>query len=361
MTRLLPILAAAWLLAGPVQAQAETRNPPEVRTDPRLELLAAIHVLAASREPLARPVGFIPDDSPYGDNLRRFAAPYLRHPAVDAYLEASRAGLDAISLSLLVLVSVTQPDFRLSGRSPFPQEAPFQKAAAAFLASFTQLAGESSFLRFFHARRPLLLSYEESLRRETRQADHAATLEEYSAMPVRIRHILFVSPFLPYPFGHIGSWGEQRVSFNCLGPVSTKDGIPFFDYANRGRLVLQELAHSLMDPLAETHRQTILESKVVNEQRETTSDCGQPVNCLQQAAAAALADRVWKWELGRRGRPQEAYRYKVRRNKLTRLIGEQLQRFERDRSRYADLAAFYPELLKALATPPSSIQALEGP
>lgn len=348
MRRLLPILAAAGLLARPGQCRP---HPPEVRTDPRLELLAAVHHLAASRDSLARPSGLILDDSPYGGNLRRFAAPYLRHPAVDSYLEALSSGLDAVSLSLLVLVAVTEPDFGLSGKSPFPSEAPFQKSAAAFLSSFARLAEESSFLRFFHSQSPLLLSYEENLRREARQADHAATLEDYSALPVRIRHILFVSPFLTHPFGHIGSWGEQRVSFNCLAPVAVKDGSPFFDFANRGRLVLQELGHSLMDPLAETHRQEILEAAIVKEQRDTAPDCVQPVNCLQQAVAAGLADRVWEWELERQGRPQEAYRYRAQRDKLTRLIGLQLRRFERDRSRYPDLAAFYPDLLKALGAP----------
>lgn len=188
---LLLLLAAPGLAAAPSGPAAAFL---EVRTDPRLELLAMVQLLAGAERRFG---GFYRHDIPYDHEAQERFTPYAAHPAVERYAELSRQGVSY--LTFYELMFRLGPPPALEWTSPMPQSLAAQLGGGERVEELrlmlSDFARTSSFAAFYGETEDLRRPMVEQVRAQAADLDVVAQLEAYLGLPVKARYSLVISPF----------------------------------------------------------------------------------------------------------------------------------------------------------------------
>lgn len=340
------IAVLAWFCSSAVAGERSFPYP-SVSLDPRIELLAVVHVLAGEVPGLD---GFALNDSDYAREVRRRFWRLRGHPAVEAYRRARLAGLDAVGAQRMMLDLGDPPE--LATKHELPSEV---ERLVSLLKAF---ARDCRFMEFFNSHRPLYRSLVGEVVSEMKDRDYASMLEEYSGLEVRARYSMMLCPLRgPRQEGnmnHIECSEDGKAGhsiFATLGPTEIRSGIPQFQFWNRRWDLWHELSHTLLDRRlrdfpAEVQATSALFAPVADH-------CyGFWAQCLREHVAQGVAWRMLAWAK-RAGRTKEDVWHPTaeQEEKLPYLqvVIDRLADYEARRDLYPTLNDFYPELLEAFA------------
>lgn len=204
----------ALLLAAAVGASAAgaPKPWPEVASDPRVELLGALRLLAHDERGSA---GFYKRDRPYERELEKRLAPLSAHPAVSRWLELEKAGLGYVPAYQWMLTLGDLPG--LAPKAPPPGDllaaAGGAEGAEEFRLMLADLARAADFPRLYAETAPLREPMTADAAEQSARLKLKAALERYWGGRVPVEYTLVVSPFV-----------EPAVAVTALGRDA--DGTP---------------------------------------------------------------------------------------------------------------------------------------
>lgn len=332
-------LLLLFLLDCSLRQAAAQDSFPEVSVDPRMELLAVVHVLA---DPEGELDGFSLDGSSYAAQVQDVFSPYRRHPAVGAYLRARRRGLAAVDAQRLMLSLGPPPELELIGIAS-SHEASLAKALRSF-------ARESRFMDFYEAHLPLYQTWVDEVLAQMPGRSYPAMLQKYSGMKISSRYQFFLVSLRRGPIGNMNHVaclpdGAGYRIFSTAGPSAPGGESPRFVLSERRWDFWHELGHSLLDELLQRHPQSLAATQALFE--PIGASCyGSWAQCAREHVAQGLAFRVMAWA-DEKGETKEGTWSAALKPELPYLeaVIERLKEYERSRNRYPTLEAFYPRLL----------------
>ncbi|MCR4295431.1 MAG: DUF4932 domain-containing protein, partial [Elusimicrobia bacterium] len=225
------------LLALPLRAEAPAVS---FETDPRVELLAVVHMLA---EPEAFSRRF-PDGPPdYARRAQGAFSPFAGHPAVARLRGLLQPGRRFGPARLLLDCSA--PPELAEEREVDPYSPPRSKEDRAFLKDLRDFAARSRFMRFYGENAAY---YAELVRQARAEADRGLRPESvagYLRRGASSRPRFLISGLLPWELA--ANAGDARIR-------SALYGKSMFDFGDPGTGPAHELAHELLSPLARKHR-----------------------------------------------------------------------------------------------------------
>ncbi|MFI5346349.1 MAG: DUF4932 domain-containing protein [Elusimicrobiota bacterium] len=329
-------------------ARAQTASYPEIRTDPRVELLAMVQLLARADQRFA---GFFRHDIPYDKAAEEHFAPFAGHPVVDFYAELSRRGVSYLTFYDAVLHLGPPPE--LAG--PVSDGVAFQMGGASqaeeFRAMLSDFARVSSFTYFYgqteNLRRPMV----DDVRRQAAAIDIVPALEEYLGAPVTTRYTVIISPFaepvLADALPSVDPDGVPRLT-SVYGPEVYKGK---FGYRLGTRVggIWTELTRVYLNDAAKPYAARIEELNRLYEPISRTCETSWYA-CVQRQVAFAVGARLLERNGGSTGREMARRWPEKYRNfgmPYLRPLVDRLKEYEARKNRGA-LADFYPRLLEAL-------------
>lgn len=339
------------LLATPAAAAGR----PAVEADARVELAAALHLLAAARGPLP---GFADDGGDYARVLVAISSPAASHAAVDSYRRLLQRPAEAgtgYMAALRELTACLDSDLRLTAGRDCARS-PLAGAAANFAAA-------TSFAALWRERgRPLLADDVAALARERDRADLVGLFELYTGVPAAGRHTVSPSPLLARELFWNGltrgATGTEIVT--VLSPARGGRAGARFDWTPVMRDVWHEQAHALLDPwLDEEEGRRVLSRPALS--GEALRACyGSWPQCVREHAAQGVAAAVLAWARREKRLPFYADVHPKENLPLLPQAAARLREYERGRARWPTLRAFYPRLLAALEGAPVADAAATG-
>ena len=334
-----PRLIGLLLLASLARA-ASSPVRPEIRLDPRVELGAALHLLASRAAPLA---GFRDDGSPYARALMEGLAHQAGHPAVAAYARAfSRPAPGSRPFMTPLRELVLCLDDRLALR----MEAEDCRGSA-LAHSAADFAAETRFTRRLPALEALVAPSLKVLRRGRDAADLVGLYEDYSGVKALSQRVA-PSPLLEHGL----FWNDiERPSaggywvVTAISPVSVSSAGPVFDWRPVMRDVWHEHSHGLMDPAEDALAPAIDAASGLFEGKAAAECYGSWRQCVREHVAQGISLRLVRrtGETGAVKAPADA----VLNPHLPweSLIVERLAEYEANRRRYTTLPSFAPRLV----------------
>lgn len=341
MTAAALLLAAA--LAAPLRAATSF---PEMRTDPRFELLGAVQLLADAER---RSAGFQRHDIPYQREAQSHFRRSKGHPAVSRLARLNEEGFDYLMAYQFVFALSDPPELALREQLPAPLVERMGGAAKAeefrlLLADFSKASGFPAFYARMESEREALLS---AVRSQAAAVDAKGPLERYLGAPLDVRYDFIISsfaePVLVTTWHRSGPDGVPRLT-SLYGPEE-KEGRFGFSFETRLGPMWWELALARLVPAGEPHRSRLAASEALY--RPLGGACAASwYDCAQRHIAFAVAARL----LDLHGDAVMAREYPVKYARigmpyLDPLIAK-LRTYEADRARYPTLESFYPSLLE---------------
>lgn len=321
---------------------------PVVEADERVELAAALHLLATRAGALP---GFLDDGSDYARALLSIATPAARHPAVDAYrrmlLRPASGG--AGYMSALRELTLCLDHELLVRRGHACSSSPLAGPAASFAAA-TDFAA-----RWRERARPLFAADVDALAASRDRADLVALFENYTGIPISGSQSVVPSPLLAPGFFWNGLMRAEGATgyaiVTVLSPSRRAASEERFDWTPVMRDVWHENAHALLDPWLDSQPSTGTLSHPGLSGR-TLADCyGSWPQCVREHAAQGLSAAILSW--ARRGGRLPFYADEHLKESLPLLpqVLTRLREYEADRRRYPTIREFYPRLLEVLEGP----------
>ena len=329
----------ALLLASSARG-ASTGVRPDIRLDPRVELGAALHLLASRTTPLA---GFRDDGSPYARALMKGLADRAGHPAVAAYARAFRRpapGSQAFMTPLRELVLCLDDGLALRMEAEDCRGSGLAHAAAEF-------AAETRFADRMPGLEALVAPALDSLRRKRDAADLVGLYEDYAGVKTSSQRVA------PSPLLERGrNWNDiERPSaggywvVTAISPVSVSSAGPVFDWRPVMRDVWHEHSHGIMDPAEDALASQIEAASGLFTGRAEAECYGSWRQCVREHVAQGISLRLVR-RTGETGAVKAAAD-PVLNDHLPweSLITARLSEYEADRRRYPTLPSFAPRLL----------------
>lgn len=338
---------AALLLAAVVAAPLRAAGSfPDMRTDPRFELLGVVQLLADAER---RSAGFQRHDIPYQREAQAHFARHKRHPAVARFGELSDKGFDYLMAYQFMFALSDPPELSLREQLPAPLVERMGGAEKAeefrlLLADFSQ---QSGFPAFYARMAPELSRLLAEVRRQARAIDTKGPLERYLGGPLDVRYDFIISsfaePVLVTTWHRAGPDGAPRLT-SLYGPEE-KEGKFGFSFDTRIGPIWWELALARLMTAGEAHRSRLSKSETLY--RPLGGACAAAwYDCAQRHIAFAVGARL----LEQHGEVEMAREWPVKYARiglpyLDPLIAK-LKIYEADRARYPTLESFYPSLLE---------------
>jgi len=330
----------AALLAALLLAPAAAQSRIEIRSDPRLGLVEALHLLARPRE---RTVMIARQGSAFEREWTDGLARIKGEPAVGAYRDAVEAGVGVPDILAAVLTGLA-PDGSASAGAPAAGVDPRLRRLLDELPGFAKAADFSAFARAQSERsEPWIKAVEARL--EAR--DPNTLFHDYTGLYINEKIVIYLCPFFRR-FSSVKACGPQGCEILTFwGPASVRRGVPDFDFQDRGPVLWHEMGHFILDPLSERYGDRI---RAMRPPGFEPASCYQSwEQCVREHAAQDLADRMVVWSRRERGL-REGEQLRVGALKATgRKVQRRLEDYEKQRDRYPTIADFYPELLEAFA------------
>lgn len=327
-------MLASTLFLGARPAAARDWPYPAVTVDPRIELLAVVHVLSVDTQPLA---GFALNETGYAREVKERFWKYRSHPAVGAYLQARKNGLDIIPAENLMLSLSAPPALEESASFGAKREPELVAALRAF-------AHETDFNRFFEAHRAFYQRCVQDELAGMKGGDDAAVMERYSGLPVSASYAMILAPLgdgkgdlshIECVPGHPGYKIE-----GVVGPGRVEEGMPRFQYTPSQRWhIWHELGHSLLDEVLAQYPDEVSASEPAG--RPCYENWAQ---CIRENVVQGLASRLLALSTG----PTDASQWHPPDEATVPYIAsvaERLKDYEAARQDYPTLTSFYPSLL----------------
>lgn len=328
--------AAAFLVAL-LALPSRGAGRPEVLLDPRVELAAALHLLAA---PGKSAKGFRSGGA-YADALTRGLAEVSEHPAVAMYarsLSRPSVGGQAFMTPLREIVGCLDDALLLDARDEECRRSGLAHAAADF-------AARARFPERLPALRRLVAPALASLAKERDAADLPGLFEEYTGAKTG-PHRVAASPTLAT--GQVWNGMFRRGSsyrvVTVIAPVSARGAALRFDWRPVMRDVWHEHGHALLDPVVEAGSVAVRASEGLF--ASTKGGCyDEWTQCVREHLAQGLSLRVLAWaRAGKRVRrpADEALNARLPwQAELAAVLGE----YETRRAEWPRLELFAPRLL----------------
>ena len=341
------LLPALLLLAVGAAAAAAVAFP-EVRTDPRFELLAMVQLLAgADRQSSA----FFRHDIPYDRAAEAWFRPYARHPVVEKYQELAAKGFDYIELYTF-LFGLTDPPALESRSSPgmIPAGIVAHAGGARSLKEFQLLLADfaraSRFTEFYDGQAKERAELVALAAAPLRGKDLAEVFRRYTGWTPPARETVIISPFaepvLSVTFATVDPDGVPRLT-SLYGPETREGKFQFRIETRFAHLMLEDVNVKLKtEALPRSGRLDRSASLYAAVGRA----CGPTwYDCALREIAFAVGDRL----LVQQGSPEMAALWPIKYARigmphLTPLI-ERLKEYELHRDRYPTLTEFLPRMV----------------
>ncbi|MDP3544166.1 MAG: DUF4932 domain-containing protein, partial [Elusimicrobiota bacterium] len=312
------LLAA--LLASPLGA-AEPAVTYE--TDPRVELLAVVHMLAEP-EALARR---FPDGPPaYALRARERFAPFSGHPAaarLRALLQPGRRFGPA-----RLLLDCSDPPELAEVRAGDADSPPRSKMDRAFLEDLRDFAVRSRFMRFYGENAAYYSELVLQAQAEAGRGLRPEAVVSYLRGGDAVRRRFLISGLLPWDLA--ANAGDTRIR-------SALYGESMFNFDDPGMGPAHEIGHELLAPLARKHREELEAYAGLMPAGCTDTWLG----CVMAHVDLSVALRVLAVERGEKEYASALERY--RRFPFLPALGERLKDWEREPG--ASFEGFYPRLV----------------
>lgn len=352
---LLAVLAACrTILAAPPAVSTEPdggkRPTVQVRVDPRIELLAAVQVLAdyQSKGLLTR------FDFPYQQRFVAHFEPHREHRAVEMFRRMSSQGF-AYDAPVSAVLHLSNPP-ELKAIWPFDEDTQRRAGGAEqldeFVSELRDFCRVSNFVEFYSNEQPFHDAVAKASAMNLKGVD-VGVLEDYYGVKQHSYTIVTAPMFSPGGYGpRVPRANGSFDVYSVIGPGSVEDDLPSFGTPESFRyLVWHEFSHSFVNPAVDQHAEDV----------ETYADLMKPIHsamksmaypewriCMYEHCVRAVTSRLAAREIG-----QEAYRNAVKYEKQRSFIYieplcKRLVEYEKQRDKYPTFESFFPELLAGL-------------
>ena len=350
MNRLTTRLAFALALTQLVCGVAFADGSLAITVDPRIELLAAVQLLAGYDKTHRLLTQY---DFPYKRDVAAHFAPFAGHEAVARFRKLASRGFTHDAPPTVMLYLTDPP--ALHGAAPLPQylvrRAGGRENLVAFIAALRDFARESDFMAFFEAHEDEYADVIAWARETIGDDDYVAQLEDYNGMTQHGYHVILCQLYR--------GWYGPRVPradgrFDLYAIVSLREG--FLEAGTRERfetLILHEFSHSFVNaatarfaPLLMQYESlyTPIAAKMKQQAYKHWLTC---VNeHLVRPATSRLAARRAGEPVGVSALAKE----RLRGFAYVEPLYAALAQYEKERSRYPTLVHFYPELIEVFIT-----------
>jgi hypothetical protein len=306
-----------------------------VEVDRRVELTAALHVLASEAGPLE---GFEYNTQPYAQALKLRLHGHEDHPAVAVYrrdfLKATAEKRKAYVVLLNEIVNCLDAESLSVGPQQHCAENPLPALAADF-------ARETGFARFLEQQRPSLAEYERQVWPPGRYDDPMRVFDRYTGVQLPVREKIAPSPLLQPDHNWIRNASPDVPGDRLMLVVSPRllNGKLAFDDGETADTLWHARLHVVLDDL-----QTRYVSRI-----RATSALYEPG--IYDSWSHALHENIVQAAVRRLGETEASARMPAiiipYRPKLPyeKDAVERLKEYESSRDRYPTLRDFYPRLL----------------
>jgi hypothetical protein len=344
---------SGWNQGGAGQADRALR----ILVDPRIELLTVVQLLADCRGPSGESV-LTRLEMPYLRTVESRFGPWSGHPAVARHRQMHQQGfwLGHPPHAMLHLSEppdlVVQPpiDAFVVGR------AGGQKALEDWIELLRRFAHDSSFVEFYRAEQPFYQAMVDRYQEVISGVNYVGELEAYYGRSQASYTIILAPLCHPGGFGPRIERGPGLCDvYNISGPLGVApDGVPTFgDTAELRRIVWHEFGHSFVNHLVDRHLDTVMQpcSVLLSHMRARVE--GMPGmswgvfvhEWVSEHVVRAVTTRLAYRELGTEAGDSALQKEHGAGWPYVGELAKELERYERNRTKYPSLEAFLPELL----------------
>ncbi len=358
-------IAALWLLAMASLACApveELRSAPVSQTtvtvDRRVELMGVIQLLSGY---------FLVShlDSGYKRDAASFFEDCSDHAAVTKFSRLAASGFDFNNVPE-AFISLSDPP-ALQPRFPLASSviasAGGNKSLAEFWASARDFAQDCRFEEFYASHQP---EYERMVNQS-----RPAVLASTSSLVAYLGTSLGSTQAILGPLLHDGGFASrvekaegQAAAVAFIGPNAiAAEFVNFGDAARLQPLVAHEFAHTVINPLTAKHTSEVAATAEnfgpVRDamRREGYSSWDQVIN---ESIIRAITSRLTAADRGEEAANAEVAEDVKRGFIYVPALVDELQRYENNRARHANIADFYPSLLGAFRLPSRGLSSLDA-
>ena len=340
------------LLLLPLAACAQ-QSKLNVSTDPRIELVTIVQMLAGYQDP---PVSKF--DSAYKRAAAAWFAPYSSHPAVELCRKRAKRSFRYDAVASVMLASTSLPDLRLERDPPSDviRRAGGRGAVREWLAALSDFSSKSRFPEFYDSQKATFDRVTANLKAQVDNVDFVKQLEDYFGTSQHSYNIVLGMLI------HSGGFGPryQRPGgafdiYGVIGPLRLDGDLPGF--GNRTSveyLVWHEFGHSFVNPLVDEYKGEIRKTsrlyKPIQEAMRKMA-YGNWQSCVHEHIVRAVTIRLTARD---RGEADAQSRLRMERDtrgfRYVEPLVERLKEYEAARDRYPTFAGFFPRLIEVFSS-----------
>lgn len=340
-----PVVAAA---SPTDKAAATAAASTVVRVDRRVELLSILHRLIGHQAYTRAPA------TPYVAAVEARFRPFADHPAVVA-TRALRASHSITWDAPMILAAHLDDQLQLVNAEELPSlDVRFTGAdVASYAATLREFAEVTKLDEFLASQQPYVATVEATVRTLLADAKAVPWFDGLFGVQPRTRYV--VVPGLLTGTRNFAARATladgTHELYQVLG-IHAADGLPATD-AQSVALLVHEMAHSYVNPVTAAHRAALepggaaLFAGVADLMKPQAYDRWSIF--VDESIVRAVVVRFVTERAGEAAGQAEIATQERLGFRWTRPLVEQLARYQRERATYPDLAAFMPEIAKALA------------
>ena len=314
----------------------------DIRVDPRIELLAAVQLLAGY-ENLAK------QESPYKTRLRDYFSPYAKTQAVRIFEDIIKESTYSDAYPDFALRLSDPPE--LSEHAPFHEyiDTAFRGRTHEFLDATRSFAAKSNFTCFFNREVPFYHHLIESCRETLGKCDDIRIIGDYFGLR-KVAHSVILSPLMEGGVGlRLKNQAGQLQAFCVVGP--TLYGKPIrSSQVDLSELIWHELSHPFVNPVTAKYETLLRESEdLFAPLRERLGNYGYRSwkTCVNEHVIRAITTRIATIQLGAQVGEDALRREMESGFPYVGALYQRLEEYEANRERFPDLESFYPNLMGA--------------
>lgn len=312
-----------------------------ITVDPRMELLAAIQLLAGYGN-------LVKQETPYKARMREYFSPYTDESAVQIFHAIIQEGTYSDAYPDFALRLSDPPQLTLE--EPFREytETAFRGRSLEFLEAARSFAVASDFSTFFNGESQFYDKLIEDCHSTLGKCNNTRIIEAYFG----INEVAYTVILCPLLEGGVGSRltddADALHTFSIIG--STLYDKPILSIQPElAALIWHELSHSFVNPLTAKYRALIQHSHALfSLLRETLGKYGYNSweTCVNEHVIRAVTTRlVWN-QIGSDAGEVALKKETKAGFPFVKSLCEKLEEYEANRAEYATLDCFYPQLLE---------------
>lgn len=317
-----------------------------VRVDRRVELMSILHRLIGHQAYTSGPV------TPYVRAVDEAFTPFANHAAVAA-TRALRASHSITWDAPMILAAHLDEQLQLVNPEELPGlDARFTGAdLASYAATLRDFARDTKLDEFLAVHRPYITEVEAGVRAMLEHEAPVAWFDAFFGAKAKARYI--VVPGLltgNRNFGVRATLPDGTLEIYQVLGIRSPDGMPLNDDLTVSLLV-HEMAHSYVNPLIDANRAALepagarlfaLVAEPMRKQAYGNWKTFVDESVVRAVVVLYLHDRKGKPAANQEAQQQVRYEFR-----WTPDLAKLLMRYQAERARHADFAAFMPELIKA--------------